>query len=59
MRGEIFCLSALLPRYNNLKEHPLKAFKVTYDPDTMYLHAAMKEPDWKDFITTMLKEVTY
>ena len=25
----------------------------------MYLHEAMKEPDWNDFMTAMVKEATY
>jgi hypothetical protein len=39
-------------------EHPLMAFKATSDPDTMYLHEAMKEPDKKEFLVAMQKEVT-
>ncbi len=39
-------------------EHPLMAFKATSDPDTMYLHDAMKEPDKKEFLVAMQKEVT-
>jgi hypothetical protein len=35
----------------------LIAFKATLDPDTMYLHEAMKEPDKKEFIDAMHKEV--
>ena len=37
----------------------MQAFKVTPDLDTMYLHETMKEPDWKEFITSMVNEVTY
>ena len=57
MKGDIFCLSALYPRDNNLKDLPLKAFKETSNPDTMYLHEAMNKPDQKEFITAMVKEV--
>jgi len=32
-------------------------FKATADPDTMYLHPAMKEPDWEQFREAMQKEV--
>ena len=56
--GEIFCLSALYPRENNLKDHPLQVFKETSDPDNMYLHEVMKDPERKEFITAMVKEVT-
>ena len=57
MKGDIFCLSALYPRDNNLKDLPLKAFKETSNPDTMYLHEAMNKPDQKEFITSIVKEV--
>jgi hypothetical protein len=33
------------------------AYKATSDPDTMYLHEAMKEPDADKFVKEMLKEV--
>jgi hypothetical protein len=36
--------------------HPLIAYKATSDPNTMYLHGAMKEPDRKEFIDVMHKE---
>ena len=29
------------------------------DPDTMYLHKAMNDPDRKEIITAIVKEVTY
>ena len=38
--------------------HPLIAYKATSDMDYMYLHQAMKEPDWANFLTAMLQEVT-
>ena len=34
------------------------AYKATSDPDSMYLHQAMKEPDRAKFLTAMLQEVT-
>ena len=33
------------------------AFKSTSDPDTMYLYQAMKEPDRKEFLKSMQKEM--
>jgi hypothetical protein len=33
------------------------AFKTTANPDTMYLHQAMKEPDREQFKEAMVKEV--
>ena len=38
--------------------HPLMAYKATSDPDSMYLHQAMKETDRANFLTDMLQEVT-
>jgi hypothetical protein len=37
---------------------PLLAFKSTADPDTMYHHEAMREPDAAEFTKAMVKEVT-
>ena len=36
--------------------HPL-AYKATADPDTMYLHEALREPDRKQFLTAMDEEI--
>ena len=35
---------------------PLHILKATTDPDTMYLHQAMKEPDAEEFKKAMQKE---
>ena len=37
--------------------HPLQALAASADPDTMYLHEAMKQPDRKQFIVAMEEEV--
>ena len=42
---------------NNEMENPLFAFKAKTDPDTMYLHEAMRQPDRKEFIHAMDKEL--
>ena len=34
------------------------AMKASVDPDTMYLHEAMKQPDRKHFLKAMDKEAT-
>ncbi len=34
------------------------AFAASADPDTMYLHEAMKQPDKKEFVQAMVDEVT-
>ena len=58
VEGELFCLQAIYPA-NLLDEiqDPILAYKATSDPDTMYLHQALKEPDKKQFIEAMEKEV--
>jgi hypothetical protein len=56
VEGEIFCLEAMFPSREEI-ENPLVAYKATSDPDTMYLHEAMKEPDADNFVKVMLKEV--
>jgi len=38
-------------------EHPLFACKATSDPNTMYLHEALWQPDWKKFVKSMDKEL--
>ena len=51
IEGEIFCLQALFPggtEYDD--QHSLMAYKATSDPDTMYLHEAMKQPNKDQFL---------
>ena len=37
---------------------PLRAFKATdSDPNMMYHHQAMRQPDWAEFIHAMQKEI--
>lgn len=56
IEGEIFALQAIYPDIT-VEQDPLLAFKATADPDTMYMHEAMKEPDAAQFTQAMLKEV--
>jgi Reverse transcriptase (RNA-dependent DNA polymerase) len=56
VEGEVFCLMAMFPDYPT-EEHPLLTYAASADPDTMYLHQALKEPDRKQFIQAMTKEV--
>jgi len=58
VRGEIFVLQAMFPSscLEQPAEDPLLAFKATSDPDTMYMHQAQKEQDWKQFRKAMQKE---
>ena len=39
------------------EDHPMLAYAATSDPDTMYFHQAMKEPDRDEFIKAMRTEV--
>jgi hypothetical protein len=55
--GELFCFQAMFPNYAGEPEQdPLTVFKATSDPDTMYMHEAMKEKDAKEFRKAMQKE---
>ena len=47
--GELFCLEALFP--------DALAYAALRDPDTMYLHQAMKEPDKYKFLAAMVEEM--
>jgi len=54
--GEIMCLSAMYPD-EGITEDPLLALAASSDPDIMYYHQAMREPDKKQFIKAMVQEV--
>ena len=55
---EIFCLETLFPHDTTSRlEHPMLAYKATSDPDTMYHHQAMKQPDWPQFRQAMQQEM--
>ena len=57
--GEIFCLETLCGSSSEEigDQHPLMVLKATSDPDTMYRHEAMRQPDRKEFVTAMQKEI--
>ena len=58
VEGEIFCYAALYPESGEeIDNNPLLAYKATADPDTMYMHQAMQQPDKANFIEAMEKEV--
>jgi hypothetical protein len=63
IEGEILCLEAMFPdnkeQYQmvRMERDPLYAYKATADPDTMYMHEAMREHDADKFKEAMLKEV--
>ena len=56
VQGEIFCLQAMFP-FASIGPAEILAMKAAADPDTMYLHEAMREPDKEDFLKAMQKEV--
>jgi hypothetical protein len=53
-QGEIFCLEMMHPNWNSYDESggPL-AMKASADPDMMYHHQAMREPDRDEFKKAM------
>ena len=59
VHGKMFCYSTLsldqdvLSRYD--QQNPLYPYKATSDPDTLYLHQAMKSKDWPQFRKTIQK----
>ena len=58
IEGEIFSMESLFPNDIQMSQnYPYLAFKASADPDTMYLHQAMRDPDKEQFITAMHEEV--
>ena len=58
--GELLSFSTLFPcdATMDMPSNPLMAYKATNsDPDTMYHHQAMRQPDRKQFIGAMQKEM--
>lgn len=56
---EVFALQSMFPDYETDdvdQDNPLYVYKATADPDSMYLHEAKKEPDWKKFRSALMKE---
>ncbi len=47
--GELFCIKVLFP--------DAITFATSKDPDTMYMHQAMKEPNKDKFIAAMVEEM--
>ena len=53
---EIFCMEALYPHHEEEKD--ILSYKAVADPDVMYMHQAMRQPDKDKFIEAMRKEVS-
>lgn len=57
IEGELFSFQAMFPNYAGFPEKdPIQVYKATSDPDTMYHHEAMKQPDAVEFRVAMDKE---
>jgi hypothetical protein len=57
IEGELLAFQAIFPAYAGFPEqNPILAYKTTADPDTMYHHQAMRQPDAKEFRQAMQKE---
>ena len=57
VQGELFSFQALFPNYAGYPEKdPIQLYKATVDPDTMYHHQAMKQPDADEFRKAMQRE---
>ena len=54
---ELFSFQALCPMGTWREPDPLLAMAASNNPDIMYLHEAMREPDRKEFLRAMVKEV--
>ena len=58
--GELFCFVTLYPDAHDtsiMGQDPFYAYKASIDPDTLYLHEAMKAKDWHNFRIAMQKEI--
>jgi hypothetical protein len=58
IEGEFFSFQAMFSQDDSLtQDNGLLAYKAKADPDTIYLHQALKEPDREKFIKAMEKEI--
>jgi hypothetical protein len=59
IEGELFSFQAMFSQDDDslMHDNGLLAYKAKADPDTMYLHEALKEPDREKFIKAMEKEI--
>ena len=57
VQGKIFCLKAMLPNYaGKVEPYQLVIYKVTLDPDTMYMHQSMNQLNSQEFRKAMKNE---
>jgi hypothetical protein len=59
IEGEPFSFQAMFSQDDDshMQDNGLLAYKAKADPDTMYLHEALKEPDQEKFIEAMEKKI--
>jgi hypothetical protein len=59
IEGELFSFQAMFSQDDDslTQDNGLLAYKAKADPDTMYLHKALKEPDREEFIKAMEREI--
>jgi hypothetical protein len=59
IEGELFSFQAMFSQDDDslTQDNGLLAYKAKADPDTMYLHEALKEPNREEFIKAMEKEI--
>ena len=55
-QGEIYAFSTLFPLHDEEDVDPIHAYAASADPDTLYYHESMKEPDKEKFLEAMIKE---
>jgi hypothetical protein len=53
--GEVFSFKAMVGDESDIPEHPMFAFAVSNDPDTLCLHEAQREPNFRKFAVAMEK----
>ena len=54
--GEIYAFSTLFPMHDDNVANPITAYAASADPDTMYYHEAMREPDAPEFRNACVQE---
>ena len=56
--GELLTYTQANDEGRDLQGYPIECFKAMSDPDTLYNHQDIKEPDHKNFKGAMVKELT-
>ena len=56
--GELLNYTQANDEGRDLQGYPIECFKAMSDPETLYYHQAIKDPDHNNFKDAMVKEVT-